>query len=172
MKEHFIIDPLISKRQQLLLATQLCRMVLKVCIKSLYCIGTSRMLRRRPLAVLFVRVTALPLLQPLLLFELLPCRGSGEAVHGMHTRRSALQHVTRGKCSLCFACCNTGTPCVDRPGPCMPSPVPCVTYMPSCVILTSSIGQQCYHCWKRRARLLNVNVDEKGQIKAMPCIAS
>lgn len=30
MKEHFVIDPLISKRQQLLLATQLCRMVLKV----------------------------------------------------------------------------------------------------------------------------------------------
>lgn len=30
MKEHFVIDPLIGKRQQLLLATQLCRMVLKV----------------------------------------------------------------------------------------------------------------------------------------------
>jgi chaperonin GroEL (HSP60 family) len=32
MREHFVIDPLISKRSQLLLATQLCRMVLKVCI--------------------------------------------------------------------------------------------------------------------------------------------
>lgn len=32
MREHFVIDPLIGKRQQLLLATQLCRMVLKVCI--------------------------------------------------------------------------------------------------------------------------------------------
>ena len=30
MRSHFVIDPLISKRQQLLLATQLCRMVLKV----------------------------------------------------------------------------------------------------------------------------------------------
>ncbi|KAI4721471.1 hypothetical protein E4T48_02308 [Aureobasidium sp. EXF-10727] len=30
MRENFVIDPLISKRQQLLLATQLCRMVLKV----------------------------------------------------------------------------------------------------------------------------------------------
>ena len=30
MKKHFVIDPLIGKRQQLLLATQLCRMVLKV----------------------------------------------------------------------------------------------------------------------------------------------
>ena len=30
MKQHFVIDPLIGKRQQLLLATQLCRMVLKV----------------------------------------------------------------------------------------------------------------------------------------------
>ena len=32
MREHFAIDPLIGKRQQLLLATQLCRMVLKVTI--------------------------------------------------------------------------------------------------------------------------------------------
>ena len=30
MRDHFVIDPLISKRQQLLLTTQLCRMVLKV----------------------------------------------------------------------------------------------------------------------------------------------
>jgi T-complex protein 1 subunit epsilon len=30
MKAAFVIDPLISKRQQLLLATQLCRMVLKI----------------------------------------------------------------------------------------------------------------------------------------------
>jgi hypothetical protein len=30
MRQLFVIDPLIGKRQQLLLATQLCRMVLKV----------------------------------------------------------------------------------------------------------------------------------------------
>lgn len=30
MRELFVIDPLIGKRQQLLLATQLCRMVLKI----------------------------------------------------------------------------------------------------------------------------------------------
>lgn len=30
MKSAFVIDPLISKKQQLMLATQLCRMVLKV----------------------------------------------------------------------------------------------------------------------------------------------
>lgn len=30
MRENFVLDPLIGKRQQLLLATQLCRMVLKV----------------------------------------------------------------------------------------------------------------------------------------------
>ena len=30
LRELFVIDPLIGKRQQLLLATQLCRMVLKV----------------------------------------------------------------------------------------------------------------------------------------------
>lgn len=34
MREHFAIDPLIGKRQQLLLATQLCRMVLKVLLPS------------------------------------------------------------------------------------------------------------------------------------------
>lgn len=36
MRSRFVIDPLIGKRQQLLLATQLCRMVLKV--------GKSRLL--------------------------------------------------------------------------------------------------------------------------------
>ena len=30
MKDNFVLDPLIGKRQQFLLATQLCRMVLKV----------------------------------------------------------------------------------------------------------------------------------------------
>ncbi|KAK5078898.1 T-complex protein 1 subunit epsilon [Lithohypha guttulata] len=30
MKEHFVIDPLIGKKQQLLLATQLCRLILKI----------------------------------------------------------------------------------------------------------------------------------------------
>lgn len=30
MRANFVIDPLIGKRQQLLLATQLCRMVLKI----------------------------------------------------------------------------------------------------------------------------------------------
>jgi hypothetical protein len=39
MREHFVIDPLISKRQQLLLATQLCRMVLKVrCARYIFCV--------------------------------------------------------------------------------------------------------------------------------------
>jgi hypothetical protein len=36
MLQHFVIDPLISKRQQLLLATQLCRMVLKVRISNFW----------------------------------------------------------------------------------------------------------------------------------------
>ena len=30
MREHFVIEPLLSKRSQLLLATQLCRMLLKI----------------------------------------------------------------------------------------------------------------------------------------------
>jgi hypothetical protein len=43
MREHFVIDPLISKRQQLLLATQLCRMVLKVrCARYISVYATYR----------------------------------------------------------------------------------------------------------------------------------
>lgn len=45
MREHFVIDPLIGKRQQLLLATQLCRMVLKVgSIKFSFFLHTSNAL--------------------------------------------------------------------------------------------------------------------------------
>lgn len=43
MREHFAIDPLIGKRQQLLLATQLCRMVLKVCSISMSILLSSRL---------------------------------------------------------------------------------------------------------------------------------
>lgn len=42
MREHFVIDPLIGKRQQLLLATQLCRMVLKVRLSPLTPIPNPR----------------------------------------------------------------------------------------------------------------------------------
>lgn len=49
MREHFVIDPLISKRQQLLLATQLCRMVLKV---------------RRPLLLFSLHTTPLGAIRP------------------------------------------------------------------------------------------------------------
>lgn len=47
MKEHFVIDPLIGKRAQLMLATQLCRLVLKVCARltpdcKLYSTDTSQ----------------------------------------------------------------------------------------------------------------------------------
>lgn len=46
MREHFAIDPLIGKRQQLLLATQLCRMVLKVCL--LLRLSYSRLTNSQP----------------------------------------------------------------------------------------------------------------------------
>jgi hypothetical protein len=60
MKEHFVIDPLISKRQQLLLATQLCRMVLKVCFEFPYCIAVVCYVNPCPsLPSLPVRVTTL-----------------------------------------------------------------------------------------------------------------
>lgn len=47
MKKHFVIDPLISKRQQLLLATQLCRMVLKVRLLSYHCLVLFRFVSLR-----------------------------------------------------------------------------------------------------------------------------
>lgn len=43
MREHFAIDPLIGKRQQLLLATQLCRMVLKVRTVSIFMLPYLRL---------------------------------------------------------------------------------------------------------------------------------
>lgn len=46
MREHFAIDPLIGKRSQLLLATQLCRMVLKVNLAVSY-------LRSTPMLTLY-----------------------------------------------------------------------------------------------------------------------
>ena len=59
MKEHFVIDPLISKRQQLLLATQLCRMVLKVCI-VIFCFVTYRRVSHRISLVSLLSTPSLP----------------------------------------------------------------------------------------------------------------
>lgn len=85
MKEHFVIDPLISKRQQLLLATQLCRMVLKVCT-SQHCFFTRLIHRHIPSPLLAVLLDELPLLRPCSSESRF--RGSGEAT-------SCSTHVTR-----------------------------------------------------------------------------
>ena len=47
MREHFVIDPLIGKRQQLLLATQLCRMVLKVSLSLVTTYGYENLIHER-----------------------------------------------------------------------------------------------------------------------------
>jgi hypothetical protein len=124
MKEHFVIDPLISKRQQLLLATQLCRMVLKVCIISPYCIVASRTLRDVPLAIPSIYVTTLPLLHPL---AFLSSRHDGEA--GKRSTGCTRAGLRYSRYSTLHAAsvprCNTDTSFVTRPRPCMPSPTPC-----------------------------------------------
>jgi hypothetical protein len=95
MKEHFVIDPLISKRQQLLLATQLCRMVLKVCYQ--YVIYTPFH------SVFFPWLSTFPIfLHPIL--SAFPCRsfallpitlfGGGESGREVHEyARSQLHRV-------------------------------------------------------------------------------
>jgi hypothetical protein len=93
MKEHFVIDPLISKRQQLLLATQLCRMVLKVCIKS---------------------PSSLDFLSALVMTGK---RGSDARV--VRAQVCGMARYTR-QALLCFICCNTDILFVTQPRPGMP----------------------------------------------------
>lgn len=132
MKEHFVIDPLISKRQQLLLATQLCRMVLKVRIVFRFVFVACRLLQR-------VLLLSLPSVSPpsassslAVLFSRSvswQSRGSGEVIHGSHTRKSA-SHVTRGKHPFACRVCDTDSP-FPRPDykqqPCMPFFAPCIS---------------------------------------------
>jgi hypothetical protein len=113
MKEHFVIDPLISKRQQLLLATQLCRMVLKVRIVTfLPCFVTYRhLLHRTPLGV--TPFPAIPSASPfrpcyLALLKFLPCilsldRGSGEARSKTHGCLYAGLHCLLHTITLCYS---------------------------------------------------------------------
>jgi hypothetical protein len=174
MKEHFVIDPLISKRQQLLLATQLCRMVLKVCIISPYCIVASCMLRDVPLALPSVSVTVLPLMHPLLSPSTLVMTGKwGSDARVVHAQVCGMARYKR-QAPLCITCCNTDTLFVTQPRPCMPSSIRALQFSTclSRLVLTASTGQQCYHCWKRRERLLDVFADLEGQITAMYRIAA
>jgi hypothetical protein len=98
MKEHFVIDPLISKRQQLLLATQLCRMVLKVCFVPVF--YPDHLLRPplpQPLPFSMLRVTALPRFPPRLAD--LAQSNIGEA--GKRPHASPLARYTRQAPSTC-----------------------------------------------------------------------
>jgi hypothetical protein len=123
MKEHFVIDPLISKRQQLLLATQLCRMVLKVCIESLFCIVVcyAHPGPTHPFHVL-------TFVQPP--FRFIPCLDQSRALNvgeaGKLYTGSTCElcgYVTRGKRPLCLCLCYaallaglfTNKPCVVYP---------------------------------------------------------
>ena len=116
MKEHFVIDPLISKRQQLLLATQLCRMVLKVRIVTFPpCFVTyRRLLHCTPPGV--TPFPAIPSAFPsrlcyLALLDFLPCilsldrrhgRGSGEARPKKHGSLCAGLHCSLHTITLCY----------------------------------------------------------------------
>ena len=91
-----MIDPLISKRQQLLLATQLCRMVLKVCnIFVLYC--------TLPTFGHFVTIPCPPFVQ----------RGSRFFLHPLHSIRAAeagepgKRHDKRANAACKIASCVT-----------------------------------------------------------------
>jgi hypothetical protein len=116
MKEHFVIDPLVSKRQQLLLATQLCRMVLKVCFEFLY----------RIVVVYYAKPCPIPFIPPSpyhfafnpCLYEprAHQCRGSGEAsivTHASlptrHTRQAPFVIVARS------SILRTPRPCIAPP---------------------------------------------------------
>lgn len=97
MKEHFVIDPLISKRQQLLLATQLCRMVLKVrCLPYPYFISscTCFFTRTRCHSVPRQRPsTSAPALATIPCIVRIPLRGTG--------KRARMQ-VTVAPCKTCL----------------------------------------------------------------------
>jgi hypothetical protein len=123
MKEHFVIDPLISKRQQLLLATQLCRMVLKVRIekflsgfRTVFWSLSFVVLHRHPwcctpfpaIPSSFPSRIVLPrfpcCIPCLSALENLQCRGSGEArprIHGCYMQFALI--ATRGH-HLCHRC--------------------------------------------------------------------
>jgi T-complex protein 1 subunit epsilon len=85
MKEHFVIDPLISKRQQLLLATQLCRMVLKVCKVICY---TFRYIVPYFIPFPSFHLTILPSQNPLRLWASLSGKWGSDVmlVHTLHAR--------------------------------------------------------------------------------------
>jgi hypothetical protein len=121
MKEHFVIDPLVSKRQQLLLATQLCRMVLKVCFEFPYCIIVICYADPYPIP----SIPPSPYYHPSLSVPCLhqprahQCRGSGEATHSGTCEFARTLHSAG---TLCF--CRTSVPLaiLGTPKPCIASP--------------------------------------------------
>lgn len=153
MKEHFVIDPLISKRQQLLLATQLCRMVLKVRFQYLRRFVTM-VSKHTALSVLIATPCPLSLPIPSLpaacnrVCAFLPClllrnqrtvRGTGKrggactpcmVLHRLHATKWRLPFVQRLKFS---------SECGNIVGRWHPLAV---------TTLTCSAGQQCNHCRK------------------------
>jgi hypothetical protein len=91
----------------------------------------------------------------------------------VHAQVFGMARYTR-QAPLCVTCCNTDTLFVTQPRPCMPSSIRTLQFSTclSRLVLTASIGQQCYHCWKRRERLLDTFTVLEGQITVMYRIAA
>lgn len=155
-----MIDPLISKRQQLLLATQLCRMVLKVRYSSFWfhfisfhtdpCFFSHFPFRHRFTLSSHLAIP-MPCLAPLLLaaghIPRPPGTGSGEAgkhphksarsmfsqaLHGTHT--TCLRGTRRGRDRIPTNSCPSRTPLLFPPFP----PFALISDANAC-----HVGQQC-----------------------------
>lgn len=170
MKEHFVIDPLISKRQQLLLATQLCRMVLKVCIICfvLYCLYSS-LLPHPTLAPCRLPILSIPsrlynpnrLLSSRLLHSLLVTANVGEAGQDAHASQwplCALKGSTRYTRQV-LGCTAQRLASLYQvivlhamsPALCIPCPVlnSARALLRRYAANAIDPGQQCDYCWER-----------------------
>jgi hypothetical protein len=121
MKEHFVIDPLVSKRQQLLLATQLCRMVLKVCFEFLYCIVIVYYAHPCPIPSIPHSPYHHPSLSTPCLYQprAHQCRGSGEATH---RRTCEFARTSHSAGTLCFRRTIAPMSILRTPKPCITTP--------------------------------------------------
>lgn len=142
MKEHFVIDPLISKRQQLLLATQLCRMVLKVCgFFVTMCFVGIRCLRSFDVGWMLCGRGRIHL-------------AYGDAEHAQQAVCSVHRHLASS--SSCLA---RGMPCISPSCGFSCSLSLRVPPMQQTDANIPPAGQQRDHCRKRRERVLAVGIE-------------
>jgi hypothetical protein len=154
-----VIDPLISKRQQLLLATQLCRMVLKVCHVFLVSYSTLYFFGLRQYSLRYsTPITPFNPLRPTHMLWPLYCgeRGSG-LNHARHryTIRCNRGRVTKGREGFSIDTFRLRSPCFTlisiRVTPSVPPHTRIQDPFPASIsasfrVLMQNVGQQCYHC--------------------------